>query len=99
MYGFLGLNGAGKSTTIKMLTGLLASCVGAFFSFCFSGTKPRATDSHHQSPPKRHQHNLAENPATEWYPISCASRILDGKGDKRGEVDKIQPADMAKVVA
>ena len=31
LYGFLGRNGAGKSTTIKMLTGILAPTAGEVF--------------------------------------------------------------------
>ena len=39
---------------------------------------------------------LADNPATEWDAVQCASQILDGEGQEWGEVDNISPANMAK---
>ena len=38
---------------------------------------------------------LADNPATEWDAVQCASQILDGEGQEWGEVDNISPANMA----
>lgn len=82
IYGFVGENGSGKTTIIRLITGLIFPCAGSFELFGVSNTSPEILDA------RKRLAAIVESPSiylnmSAWENLKMQSEMLGVQGEEK----------------